>query len=414
MWIPIGELIVKADAEIVKLRSAPSTLMQYRWAWHRFEVFCTAEGSTELTDEVLASYLRFLSMALSEGLFKEWKYKLLRKSALVLSEVQKTGTYQWKLSRHAGPNDLLNEVFRPVQEQFEAWLGCQRLAQSTQDLRATISRRVMASWQEQGITNFHGLTGAEVASALVSLADSYQLGSMGTVLSCVRVFCGFLEETQGCSGLSRTVPRIFSRRVRHVSVLPAEKIEVLTNSPDPGTVSGIRDRAMLLLGARTGLRPVDIVALRLQDIDWRQGHITVTQHKTGAMLRLPLLADVGDAIAEYLLHDRPTGVNDEHVFLRAQAPYVGLAPSNRLHHMAAGAFTRTGIGSQPDMGHGFRVLRSSFATRMLEADTPLTVISGALGHRGISSAKHYLASDEERMRECCLDFSGIEPRTARP
>ena len=137
----------------------------------------------------------------------------------------------------------------------------------------------------------------------------------------------------------------------------------------------------------------------------------MAQHKTDAVLTLPLLADVGEAIANYLLHDRPIGVNDEHVFLRIQAPYVGLAPSNRLHHMASGAFTRTGIGTQPDEGRGFRVLRSSLATRMLEGDTPLPVISGALGHRSISSVKHYLAADEERMRACCLDFVGIESRT---
>lgn len=414
MKIPIGELIAKSDTEILKLNHAPSTLMQYRWAWHQFEVFCTDEGIIELTEENLASYVRFVAMELSESRFKEWKYKLLRKSALVLWEVQETGTYRWKISRHTSPNDVLNDVFRPVQEQFEAWLSRQRLAQATKDLRSSISRRALASWQEHGITDFHGLTGAEMASVLVSLAESYQPGSMGTVLSAVRVLSRFLEETQDCSGLSRAVPGSASRRVRHVSVLPAEQIEMLANSPDPGTVTGIRDRAMLLLGARTGLRPVDIISLRLQDIDWRQGHLTVVQHKTGAMLRLPLLADVGEAIADYLLQDRPIGVNDEHVFLRTQAPYVALAPSNRLHHMAAGAFARTGLGSLPDMGHGFRVLRSSFATRMLEGDTPLPVISGALGHRGISSANHYLATDEERMRECCLDFGGIEPGTARP
>lgn len=414
MKIPLGELIKKSDTEISKLNHAPSTLTQYRWAWHRFDVFCSDEGITELTDEAFASYVRFVATEFSEGRFKEWKYKLLRKSVLVLSEVQQTGTYRWKISRHASPNNVLNDVFRPVQEQYEAWLSRQRLAQATQDLRASVSRRAFASWQEQGITDFHGLTGAEMASALVSLAESYQSGSMGTVLSAVRVLCRFLEETQGCSGLSMAVPSSASRRVRHVSVLPAEKIEMLTNSPDPGTLTGIRDRAMLLLGARTGLRPVDIISLRLQDIDWRQGHLTVVQHKTGAVLRLPLLADVGEAVANYLLQDRRIGVNDEHVFLRTQAPYVALAPSNRLHHMAAGAFARTGLGSQPDMGHGFRVLRSSFATRMLEGDTPLPVISGALGHRGISSAKHYLAADEERMRECCLDFGGIEPRRARP
>ncbi|MGP9817197.1 tyrosine-type recombinase/integrase [Glutamicibacter sp. 363] len=201
--------------------------------------------------------------------------------------------------------------------------------------------------------------------------------------------------------------------MRQVSVLPSEKIEMLTNSPDPETVTGIRDRAMLLLGARTGLRPVDIVALRLQDIDWRQGRITLVQRKTGVVLGLPLLADVGEAIADYLLHGRPTGVNDEHVFLRSQAPHVALAPSNGLHHVASSAFARTGVGSDPEMGHGFRVLRASFATRMLEGEIPLSVISGALGHRGIASAKHYLTADEVHMRECCLDFAGIEPRGAQ-
>lgn len=413
MKIPIAELISKSDTEILKLNHAASTLMQYRWAWHRFEVFGDENGITEFTDEALAAYLRFLATERDEGRFKEWKYKLLRKSVLVLSEVQNTGTYQWKLSRHSAPNDKLNPVFRPVQEQFEAWLALQGLAQATQDLRATVGRRTLASWQAQGITKLGTLSGANVASALVSLAESYQPGSMGTVLSAIRVLCRFLEETHGCSTLSRAVPRNFSRHVRLVSVLPAAKIELLANSPDPGTVSGIRDRAMLLLGARTGLRPVDIVALRLQDIDWRHGSITLAQHKTGALLVLPLLAEVGEAIANYLLHDRPPGTKDEHVFLRTQAPYVALAPSNRLHHMAAGAFARTGLGSQPDTGHGFRVLRASFATRMLEGDTPLPVISGALGHRSISSAKHYLAADEEHMRACCLDFVGIEPRGAR-
>lgn len=410
----IGELISKADTEIVRLNQAASTLMQYRWAWHRFEVFSTENGITVFSDEALASYLQFLATERTEGRFKEWKYKLLCKSALVLSEVEHTGTYRWKLSRHASSNDGFNEVFRPVQEQFEAWLTHQGLAQDTQDLYATIARRALAWWQIRGITDIGKLTGSDVASALVSLAESYRPGSMKTVLTAVRVLCRFLEETGNCSGLARAVPRIVSRRVRHVTVLPAETIEMLVNSPDPSTATGRRDRAMLLLGARTGLRPVDIVALRLQDIDWRQGQITVVQHKTGTLLVLPLLADIGEAIADYLLHDRPAGVDDEHVFLRTQAPHVGLAPSSGLHEVTSRAFARTGIGSQPETGHGFRVLRASLATRMLEGDTPLPLISGALGHRGISSAKHYLAADEKRMRECALDFAGIEPRRSRP
>ena len=253
MKIPIGELISKADTEVLKLDHAASTLMQYRWAWHRFAVFCSEQGITDFTAETVAVYLQFLAKERAEGRFKEWKYKLLRKTTLVLSEVNETGTYQWKLSKQAGPNDALNPVFRPVQEQFEAWLALQGLAQATQELRATIGRQTLASWQEQGIMDFQALCGSDVASAVLSLAESYQPGSMGTVLCAVRVLCRFLEESQGCSGLARAVPRIFSRRVRHVSVLPVETVELLVNSPDLSKVVGRRDRAMLLLGARTGL-----------------------------------------------------------------------------------------------------------------------------------------------------------------
>lgn len=199
-----------------------------------------------------------------------------------------------------------------------------------------------------------------------------------------------------------------------MDTLPAGDVDKLTNSTNMATSQGRRDKAMLLLAARTGLRPVDIAGLRLQDIDWAQGQITLTQHKTGALLTLPLLADVGEAIADYLLHGRPDGVADEHVFLRSQAPYVGLSLSSGLYNVAAAAFTRTTTSPRNGTGQGFRVLRASFATRMLEGDTVLPVISGALGHRGITSAKHYLAADDRHLRDCCLDFAGIEPRAARP
>jgi integrase len=413
MNVSIAGLIVQADAAISGLGHAPSTHMQYRWAWSQFEKFCSREGVDEFTEDVVALYLRAVAAEHREGRIKEWKRKLLRKSVLVLSEVARTGTYQWGLSRRIHPNDALSAAFRPVQEQFEAWLGDQGLALATRNLYATVSRTVLAWLPEQGMTDVRELSGADVSAAVVFLGGRYQPGSMRTAVTAVGVLCRFLEDSGYCLGLSRAVPARFSRRVSSVGVLPAERIEELTNSPDIATPSGRRDRALLLLAARTGLRPVDMVGLRLSDIDWRQGQITLTQHKTGTVLVLPLLADVGEAIVDYLLHGRPVGVGDEHVFLRAYAPFTALSPSSDLHYVASHAFARTQTGSQDGMGHGFRVLRASLATRMLEGDTPLPVISGALGHRGVDSAKHYLAAGERRMRECCLDFTGIEPGMAR-
>lgn len=417
----IGEVISRADAAVSGLGHAPSTLWQYRWAWSHIEGFCVREGVVDLTDAVVASFLRSVAAEHREGQIKEWKRKLLRKAVLVLSEVARTGTYTWKLSRQTHPNDGLSPAFRPIQEQFEDWLTGQGLAATTASLYATVSRKVLAWLPDRDVTDIRRLSGTDVSAAVVFLGESYAPGSMRTALTALGVFCRFVEDSGWCAGCCRAVPAVFSRRVQPVTVLAAEDVKRMVASPDPGTPVGRRNRAMLLLAARTGLRPSDIAGLRLPDIDWRQGLITVTQRKTATVLTLPLLADVGTAIAEYLLHGRPPGTDDDHVFLRSQAPYVALA-STDLYHVAAGAFACTetaphggsDAGSKGGAGRGMRVLRASLATRMLENDTPLPVIAQALGHRGIGAARHYLAADETRMRACCLDFTGIAPRAARP
>ena len=413
MSFSVGVVLARADAVVTGLGHASSTLWQYRWAWSRVEVFCGEYDVAELTDEVVAGFLGWVAAEHGEGRIKEWKRKLLRKAMLVLSEVALTGTYTWKVTRGRHRNDGLTAVFGPVQEQFEQWLTGQGVAPATAALYATVSRKVLTWLPERGVVDVRRLSAGDVSAAVVFLGASYSPGSMRTVLTALRVWCRFLEDTGRCAKLSPAVPAAHCRRVRTVVVLSADDVELVVASPDPATPVGRRDRAMLLLAARTGLRPSDVAGLRLADIDWRQTRITVTQHKTGTVLVLPLLADVGAAIAEYLLSDRPVDALDDHVFLRAQAPHVGLGCSD-LYHVAAGAFARAKTVTTSDTGRGMRVLRASLATRMLQQDTPLPVISGALGHRGIDSAKHYLAGDEARMRQCCLDFAGIEPNRARP
>lgn len=409
MAVLIGEVIAQADAVVVGLGHAPSTMWQYRWAWSQIEEYCSGQGVPELSDEVVASFLTFVAAEHRAGRLKDWKRKLLRRAALVLSEVSRTGTYVWRVSPVRNRNDGLDPVLGRVQDQFERWLTGQGLAVATAELYATVSRTVLAWLPERGVTDVGRLTGADVSAAVIFLGGRYRPGSMRTVMTALRVLCRFLEVSGACTGLSRAVPSVFSRRVRAVSVLPAQSVAKVVAAPDPATAMGRRNRAMLLLAARTGLRPSDIADLRLVDIDWRLSQITVTQHKTVTVVSLPLLADVGAAIAEYLQHGRPSvSAGEDHVFLRTQAPYVALASSD-LYHVAAAAFARVGTASSSGMGRGMRVLRASLATRMLENDTPLPVISQALGHRGIDSAKHYLGTDEDRMRACCLDFTGIEP-----
>ena len=95
----------------------------------------------------------------------------------MLVEVARTGSYRWALSRQTHPNDALDAVFRPVQEQFETWLDSQRLAVATRELYATVSRTILAWLPERGVTNARALSGADVAAAVIFLGRRYQPGS---------------------------------------------------------------------------------------------------------------------------------------------------------------------------------------------------------------------------------------------
>ena len=82
---------------------------------------------------------------------------------------------------------------------------------------------------------------------------------------------------------------------------------------------GIRDKAILLLLARLGLRAGDILGMRLDDIAWDEGTLRV-RGKGRREVRLPLPQDAGDALLDYLERARPL-VDDDRMFLRSSAPY---------------------------------------------------------------------------------------------
>lgn len=176
---------------------------------------------------------------------------------------------------------------------------------------------------------------------------------------------------------------------------------------DRTTGVGRRDFAIVLLALRLGLRAVDIAQLRVTDLHWRTHTLTVTQQKTGRRLDTPLLADVGNAIVDYLLHGCPS-VASPQVFLRSQAPYIPFGTGHSISHVVGAALKRANLRQDPGQHRGSHILRHSLAARLLAAETPLPVISGVLGHANKDTTKIYLSTDTEHLRACALGLGGIE------
>ena len=173
-------------------------------------------------------------------------------------------------------------------------------------------------------------------------------------------------------------------------------------SCDVRTSIGLRDRAVLLLLARLGLRAHEIIALQLQDCDWDAGCLRV-HSKGGRECLLPMPADVGEAIAAYLQRGRPATA-DRHLFLRSMAPIRGFLPgSYAIGSIVRYALQRAKIEA-PHMGsHQFR---HALAVHMLERGASLAEIGEVLRHRSPQTTSIYARVDVGALRSLALPWPG--------
>jgi site-specific recombinase XerD len=181
---------------------------------------------------------------------------------------------------------------------------------------------------------------------------------------------------------------------RRRSLLPQgigpAQAKALLGACDRRRATGRRDYAVIVLMLRLGLRAGEVAALRLEDLDWRAGQVTV-HGKGGRMDQLPLPVDVGEAIAGYLRRGRPRTAARE-VFLRVRPPRAGLTRSG-VTNIVLDAARRAGLGAV--RAHR---LRHTAAGDMLRAGAPLAEIGQVLRHRSLASTAAYARVDVERLR----------------
>ena len=188
------------------------------------------------------------------------------------------------------------------------------------------------------------------------------------------------------------------------SYFAANEVMRIEQSVSRNSANGKRNYAMLLLASRLGLRASDIANLQFSDIDWDKNMITLTMQKTKKVIELPLLADVGNAIIDYLRHGRPKS-DSQNVFLSGNAPYVA-ATKNMVCAAINGIILRSGVDTS-GKHHGPHSLRHSLASAMLNGGSLMPVISESLGHRSTQTTLAYLKIDIRSLQKCALPVPEI-------
>jgi integrase/recombinase XerD len=184
--------------------------------------------------------------------------------------------------------------------------------------------------------------------------------------------------------------------------ISAQHVRAVLASCQRDTPVGCRDYAILLLLARLGLRAGEIVSLTLDSIDWQSGSLIVKASKSGQLSQLPLTADVGEAIADYLQNARPPS-RSRTLFLRALAPVRGLGSSTSVSTIVRAAILRAGVETRHKGTHQFR---HALACEMLRQGATLTEIGTVLRHRRTKTTSLYAKVDFAALRPLSLPWPG--------
>ncbi len=246
-----------------------------------------------------------------------------------------------------------------------------------------------------------------IREALLRLYDENSPSLPGKLASSMRMYLRYLAANGICSpSLIDAVPAATSWRLSSLPrYIGPEDVEHVIACCAVTTPAGLRDKAILLLLARLALRAGDVVALGLEDIDWRNALVRVCG-KSKRQEALPLPQDAGDAILAYIETARPR-VADDKVFLRALAPHRPLASSGSVTGIVIRALKRAGLEeARPQGAHLFR---HSAATNMVRSGQSLEAIAALLRHQSMETTTIYAKTNKPMLLEVAQPWIGGRP-----
>ena len=257
-----------------------------------------------------------------------------------------------------------------------------------------IRKFLMERFQEKPLL-LREVTSSDVSNFILRHAPTMSPRRAQLVTAAFRSFFRFLFQNGELQvNLALSVPSVADRRLSTIpKYLSPDQVELVLGTCDRLTATGRRDYAILLLLARLGLRAGEVVALQLDDIDWRAGELLI-RGKGLLHDRMPLPVDVGEALTSYLRMDRPP-CKTRRVFVCMKAPRSGFAGPSTLSTIVRRALDRADL--HPAM-RGAHVLRHSLATTMLRSGASMNEIGEILRHRTPNTTEIYAKLDFDGLR----------------
>ena len=277
-------------------------------------------------------------------------------------------------------------------------------ASSTVKLYQPMALAFLRSVSRAGRVDWGLVDTASIQGFLAGWSASRSASATGTMASVLRGLLRFaFAEGWMAHDLAGRVGKVASRRgVGLIEGLAADEVERLLGSIDASTRIGARDRAIVVVLTRLGLRAGEVARLRLDDIDWRTGTVTLQDPKGRWDREVPLPVDVGAAVVAYL-RLRLALAGERAVFLREHAP-AGSMTTSGVSGMVAARAAAAGLG----LVHAHR-LRHAAAMAVIARGGTLVEAGQLLGHARAATTLIYARADADSLRSLAVEWPGARP-----
>lgn len=392
----LNELIEAVLQSMHEARFADATVKLYKRIFARLQKLANNRNEEGYTIDLGEAFV-LDSNHLGTSEYCHSRYCLHSRCIQFIESYIKTGVVDWLPNNAKAERRLKSDELRILKERFDSFMLERGLKANSREGYHRLVGYFLEFLENQGYASIAQLQEGDVIAFIVLVCkEHYTSTSLGAHLPGLRLF---LQMNDSTKRFEHELPKHLPKKRDILKVYSDEEHERITNYLEKSKKSS-RDKAISLLALETGMRAVDICNLKLNCIDWEHDCIHIQQAKTGKGMYIPLKASFGNAIADYLLNERPA-TDSEFIFLRKSAPFTPLTGHTACYKILYNTVNESGIKSDGRI-YGTRITRHSTASRLLRQGVPLSVISEALGHGNPNSAMIYLTTEDAKLAECTL------------
>ena len=397
----LHQLVDDVISDMESIGFSKDSIAVYRCGFNRMLAIADEEGDSTYNQNTRDKYLND-ALYLPDGKFCDSRRILHNRCDRIITNFIETGTMEWGSHPNRKDYSLKTDGMTEALLRLDSEISDKKLKKGTRDVYKSFVHGFLTHLENRGLSEPIQIKAGDITDYIVSICENrLDAGSLRAGLPGLRLFLSL----NNLGHLMVEIPVHLPRKRDILDVYSDDEYSTLDSFIESGELT-YRNRAIGIIALDTGLRSVDILGLKKSSIDWKHEIIHIVQEKTEFAFDVPLTARIGNALADYLLKERPVS-DSEYIFLCERTPHSPMISSSGCRKVLCKIMKGANIDCS-NRTTGTRSTRHSAASRLVRKEVPLHVVSDALGHKNPESVLVYLTTDEKKMSECTLSLPPVK------